>query len=49
MNPTGKGLFERALEWIGATLKAIFERSDADGISTGRAAEELAASRLAAA
>ena len=38
---------ERALEGIGGTLTEIFERSDADGVSTGRAADELAAARLA--
>ena len=40
---------ERALEGIGETLAEIYRRSEAEGISTGRAAEELAASRLAAA
>jgi leucine dehydrogenase len=40
---------ERALEGIGGTLTEIYRRSEADGISTGRAAEALAASRLAAA
>jgi leucine dehydrogenase len=40
---------ERALEGIGDTLREIYERSAAEGISTGRAAEELAASRLKAA
>ena len=39
---------ERALEGIGATLTEIYERSEAEGISTGRAAEVLAESRLAA-
>lgn len=40
---------ERALEGIGDTLREIYERSEADGISTGRAAAALAESRLAAA
>jgi leucine dehydrogenase len=40
---------ERALEGIGATLTEIYERSEVEGISTGRAAEALAESRLAAA
>lgn len=40
---------ERALEEIGATLAEIYARSEAEGISTGRAAEALAESRLAAA
>ena len=40
---------ERALEGIGDTLREIYERSEAEGISTGRAAEELADGRLAAA
>jgi leucine dehydrogenase len=39
---------ERALEGIGATLAEIYTRSEAEGISTGRAAEALAESRLAA-
>ena len=39
---------ERALEGIGETLAEIYARSDADGISTARAAEALAASRLEA-
>jgi leucine dehydrogenase len=39
---------ERALEGIGATLTEIYERSEAEGISTGRAAEALAESRLQA-
>jgi leucine dehydrogenase len=39
---------ERALEGIGGTLAEIFARSEADGISTGRAADELAAARLRA-
>jgi leucine dehydrogenase len=38
---------ERALQGIGTTLEEIYARSDADGISTGRAAEELAGERLA--
>jgi leucine dehydrogenase len=38
---------ERALEGIGDTLTEIYARSEAEGISTGRAAEALAASRLA--
>jgi leucine dehydrogenase len=40
---------EQALAGIGETLAEIYRRSDAEGISTGRAAEELAAARLAAA
>jgi len=40
---------ERALEGIGDTLAEIYARSEAEGISTGRAAEALAQSRLAAA
>jgi leucine dehydrogenase len=40
---------EAALEGIGDTLAQIFERSDAEGISTGRAAEALAETRLGAA
>ena len=40
---------ERALAEIGDTLAEIYARSDAEGISTGRAAEALAESRLAAA
>lgn len=40
------GRVERALEGIGTTLGEIYARSDADGISTGRAAQELAESRL---
>jgi leucine dehydrogenase len=38
---------ERALEGIGDTLREIYERSEADGISTGRAAAALAERRLA--
>ena len=37
---------ERALEGIGETLAEIFARSEAEGISTGRAAEALAESRI---
>ena len=37
---------ERALEGIGGTLTEIFARSEADGISTGRAADDLVAARL---
>jgi leucine dehydrogenase len=37
---------ERALEGIGETLREIYARSEADGISTGAAAEALAQSRL---
>jgi leucine dehydrogenase len=44
-----EGRVERALEGIGDTLREIYARSDAEGISTGRAAEALAESRLAAA
>jgi leucine dehydrogenase len=40
---------ERALEGIGETLTEIYARSEAHRISTGRAAEELAASRLSVA
>ncbi len=40
---------ERALEGIGATLATIYERSEADGVSTGRVALDLAAERLAGA
>ena len=36
----------RALEGIGGTLTEIFARSEADGISTGRAADDLVAARL---
>jgi leucine dehydrogenase len=39
---------ERALAGIGKTLTEIFARSEAERISTGRAAEALAASRLTA-
>jgi leucine dehydrogenase len=35
-----------ALEGIGGTLQEIYTRSEVDGISTGRAAEELVAVRL---
>jgi len=38
---------ELALQGIGDTLTEIFRRSEAEGISTGRAAEALAARRLA--
>jgi leucine dehydrogenase len=37
---------ERALKGIGETLAEIYARSDADGISTGRAAEALAEAKL---
>lgn len=37
---------ERALEGIGATLTEIYERSEADGLSTGVAADALVAARL---
>jgi leucine dehydrogenase len=37
---------EEALAGIGATLAEIFARSDAEGVSTGRAAEALAETRL---
>lgn len=43
----GDAEVERALEGIGGTLTEIFERSDAEGISTGRAADDLVAARLA--
>jgi len=39
---------ETALRGIGDTLTEIYERSDADSISTGRAADELVEARLAA-
>jgi leucine dehydrogenase len=39
---------EAALRGIGDTLTEIYERSDADGVSTGRAADELVEARLAA-
>jgi len=39
---------EQALAGIGGTLTEIFERSDAEGISTGRAADDLVAARLRA-
>jgi leucine dehydrogenase len=42
----GDAEVERALEGIGATLGEIFDRSDAEGISTGRAADDLVAARL---
>ena len=38
---------ESALRGIGDTLGQIFERSDAEGISTGRVADQLVAARLA--
>jgi leucine dehydrogenase len=38
---------EHALEGIGGTLTEIFERSEADGMSTGQAADDLVAARLA--
>jgi leucine dehydrogenase len=40
---------EKNLEAIGTTLRGIYARADAEGISTEEAAERLAASRLAAA
>jgi leucine dehydrogenase len=43
----GDAEVEQALQGIGGTLAEIFERSDAEGISTGRAADDLAAARLA--
>jgi len=43
----GDAEVEQALQGIGGTLTEIFERSDAEGISTGRAADDLAAARLA--
>jgi len=39
---------ETALRGIGDTLTEIYERSDADSISTGRAADEFVEARLAA-
>ena len=39
---------EQKLEGIGTTLREIYTRADADGISTEQAAEQLAVSRLAA-
>jgi leucine dehydrogenase len=39
---------EQNLETIGPTLRRIYERADADGISTEEAAEQLAARRLRA-
>jgi leucine dehydrogenase len=39
---------ERALAGIGDTLAEIFSRSDAEGVSTGRAADQRAQSRLSA-
>jgi len=39
---------EAALRGIGDTLAEIYARSDADGISTGRAADDLVEARLAA-
>jgi glutamate dehydrogenase/leucine dehydrogenase len=39
---------EKNLEGIGSTLRGIYARADADGISTEQAAERLAVSRLAA-
>jgi leucine dehydrogenase len=41
-----EGDVERALEGIGDTLARVFERSEAEGISTAQAAEALAESRL---
>jgi glutamate dehydrogenase/leucine dehydrogenase len=40
---------DRRLEGIGDTLLEIYRLADAEGISTGRAAEQLAAERIAAA
>jgi leucine dehydrogenase len=42
----GDAEVDRALAGIGDTLGEIYKRSEAEGISTGRAAEELARSRL---
>jgi leucine dehydrogenase len=40
-------VLEQKLETIGTTLRGIYTRADADGISTEQAAERLAASHLA--
>jgi leucine dehydrogenase len=37
---------ERALRGIGGTLAEIFDRAEAEGISTGAAADALVAARL---
>ena len=37
---------EQALEGIGGTLGEIFERAEAEGVSTGQAADALVAARL---
>ena len=42
----GDAEVDRALAGIGDTLTEIYGRSEADGISTGRAAQELAEARL---
>ena len=39
---------EQNLAAIGTTLRGVYARADADGISTKEAAERLAASRLSA-
>ena len=39
---------EQHLAAIGTTLRGVYARADADGISTEEAAERLAASRLRA-
>lgn len=44
----GDAEVDRALAGIGDTLTEIYGRSEADGISTGRAAQELAEARLRA-
>ena len=43
----GDAEVEQALEGIGGTLATIYARSEADGVSTGRVALDLAAERLA--
>jgi glutamate dehydrogenase/leucine dehydrogenase len=44
----GRPVLEQELAAIGTTLRSIYARADADGISTEQAAERLAASHLAA-
>ena len=43
----GDGEVEKALRGIGDTLTQIYERAETEGISTGRAADDLVAARLA--
>ena len=43
----GDAEVEQALAGIGGTLQTIFERSEAEGVSTGQVALDLAAERLA--